>query len=144
MENPLSISSLLGLFNLYIVDQVATFFDIPFRKSTFIEPFFFKTIINSGLTDSKYIAACIIIHSLSLSQLRVYSYKWKHTYFRKLVFPSLPHESYPKLNVHSAFVDGTTSVSPQLNRKKPHPHHQRCSSGEKVELSASALGIASR
>lgn len=63
MENPLSISSLLGLFNLYIVDQVATFFDIPFRKSTFLEPFFFKTIINIGLTDSKYIAACIIIHT---------------------------------------------------------------------------------
>ena len=90
MEKPLSISSLLGLFNLCILDRVATFSDIPIRKSTFLATFFFKTIINIGLTDSKYIAGLYPQPSPFTFITAGLSCKWKHTYFRKLVCPCLP------------------------------------------------------
>ena len=142
MENPLSISSLLGLLNLYIVDRVATFFDIPIRKSTFLATFFFKTIINIGLTDSKYIAGLYPQPSPFTFITAGLSCKWKHTYFRKLVCPCLPQWVLSKIDYTLGLCGWNTSASPRLNRK-PHPHHQHCSSGEKVELSVSASGLAS-
>ena len=144
MENPLSISSLLGLFNLCILDRVATFSDIPIRTSTFLATFFFKTIINIGLTDSKYIAGLYPQPSPFTFITAGLSCKWKHTYFRKLVCPCLPQWVLSKIECALGLCGWNTSASPRLNRKNLTHIINNVSQGKKVDLSVSALGLASR